>query len=537
MLRRELFAVPLIAAFALLYSPSTAAQQSPETFHVGTRMVLTDVSVTDPNGNPVHGLKASDFQIFDDDRPQVLASFEEHVTKPVSQMEPADSSAGAYSNEFLQHLPSALSIIVVDITNLKLPDQMYLAFQLNQFFKALPPGRPIALYWQSGQSHLLLQNFTTDRGQLSAALRKAIPRFPPPDRGSASPDSSLTTLQTIENDLDRAQYPGRKNVLWFSGGSSLFLHTDPMNPQISSSLRSLDPSLLRDIYDQLETDRIAIYPVDARGLQSAGIGPYPSQSAFAIAAQQGLMRNTAEATGGAAFYNNNALDKIAAHWLESSGSFYTLTYSPKDLSYDNKWHTVKIRLSAENNGSTLSYRRGYFADATSTAREPGQKTRTMLRADGDPSTSQDQPGNPIIFQVTVLPASHETVVAGGKPAMTSARAPKKGAVRYSIHYSLPATDFTIKTMHGRRGVDVGVAVLAFNQDGAVETQLADKLTFQIDEEALRLHPRAVIPADQQINLSKGQKYLSIAVWDMTSGRLGTLEIPLKIEPGARQTTQ
>ena len=56
MLRRQLFAVPLMAACALLYSPSTVAQQSPETFHVGTRMVLTDVSVTDSNGNPVHGL-------------------------------------------------------------------------------------------------------------------------------------------------------------------------------------------------------------------------------------------------------------------------------------------------------------------------------------------------------------------------------------------------------------------------------------------------------------------------------------------------
>jgi hypothetical protein len=51
---------------------------------------------------------------------------------------------------------------------------------------------------------------------------------------------------------------------------------------------------------------------------------------------------------------------------------------------------------------------------------------------------------------------------------------------------------------------------------------------------LRLHPKALIPVDQQINLHKGQKYLYLAVWDMTSGRLGTLQIPLKVVPESKQ---
>lgn len=77
-------------------------------------------------------------------------------------------------------------------------------------------------------------------------------------------------------------------------------------------------------------------------------------------------------------------------------------------------------------------------------------------------------------------------------------------------------------------------MFAFNDEGSAETRLADKLTFAIDEDNLRLHPKALIPVDQQINLHKGQKYLYLAVWDMTSGRLGTLQIPLKVTMERKQ---
>ena len=96
-------------------------------------------------------------------------------------------------------------------------------------------------------AHLLLQSFTSDRNLLLAAVHKAIPRFPPPDRGTYT-ETGYMTLQTIENDL--AQYPGRKNILWFSGGSSLFLHADPLDPQVAPPKLYPNQALLRDIYDE-----------------------------------------------------------------------------------------------------------------------------------------------------------------------------------------------------------------------------------------------------------------------------------------------
>ena len=40
------------------------------------------------SGNPVHGLPASDFHVFDNKKPQVVASFEEHAGLPAVKLVP-----------------------------------------------------------------------------------------------------------------------------------------------------------------------------------------------------------------------------------------------------------------------------------------------------------------------------------------------------------------------------------------------------------------------------------------------------------------
>ena len=55
-----------------------SSSQAPYTLQVRTRVVLTDVTVTDNHGNPVTGLKENEFRILDNGKPQKLESFEEH---------------------------------------------------------------------------------------------------------------------------------------------------------------------------------------------------------------------------------------------------------------------------------------------------------------------------------------------------------------------------------------------------------------------------------------------------------------------------
>ena len=87
-------------------------------------MVLTDVAVIDSQGNPVHGLPESAFRIFDNKKPQTIATFEEHTGTPSVKMEPAATPAGVYSNDYLLRLPPVLNVVIIDIANLQIPDHV-----------------------------------------------------------------------------------------------------------------------------------------------------------------------------------------------------------------------------------------------------------------------------------------------------------------------------------------------------------------------------------------------------------------------------
>jgi VWFA-related protein len=346
---------------ALFHSAAqTPPGQSTYSFHTDTRVVLTDVTVTDANGNPVHGLPQSVFRIFDNKEPQVIASFEEHTKVRAATLQPA-SMTGSYSNDFLLHLPDVLNIVLIDLANLDMADQMYLNYELTSFLNERPEGQPLAVYLRAGSGCFLVQNFTSDRKLLLDAVNKAIPRFPPQGRVDLT---DLDLLRQIAASV--SQLPGRKNVLWFSGGSTLFL--------LPSDVPLQGEAAWHDLYDQLDQQRIAIYPIDARGLVRW-------DDYLATAQQQMTMNAVAHATGGQAFYESNGLKEITEQLLESDESFYTLTYSPPDLSLDNKWHEVRVEVDGAS--YRLSYRRGYFADSSVREKDQTRRPRTRLLQNGE----------------------------------------------------------------------------------------------------------------------------------------------------------
>ncbi len=507
--------------FAQVQAPPAVATTAPGqyTLHTNSRLVLTDVTVTDRNGNPVHHLPASAFHIVEGKTPEEIASFEEHVSvppRPVAASSAAAPAKGVYSNNFLLHAPPVLNIIVLDITNLELEDQMYLSYQLTRFLKAMPEGEMLAIYERGGPVSVLVQSFTSDRNLLLSAVHRALPRFPP--RGAIYLND-IDTLQQISNYL--GDLPGRKNVLWFSGGSTLYLLPD--------ATRFEDAGAWRRVYDSLEANRIAVYPIDARGLTIVfGIGSIIQN------AQHSSMSEVAEATGGRAFYNNNGLEQMAAKITSTGGDFYTLTYSPHNYQEDRKWHKVHITLSNDGASYTLSYRRGYFADGVNTnpSRPAGPLTRIL--AGGNKVT--DQPSahtTPIVFEARVVPTAD--LASGPEPAPGPPNGkPKKGAIPYSIHYSVPADDLTLTTdASGKSTMSVVAAAFAFNQGGSIVDRHLQRITVTVNQAKLRLNPHIDIPLDQQLQLAKGEMYLILALVDESSGRTGNLQIAMQVPAPAK----
>jgi hypothetical protein len=61
-----------------------------------------------------------------------------------------------------------------------------------------------------------LQGFTSDPARLRAAVKKLLPHYPPLGREYMDDVETLHQIAAYLNQL-----PGRKNVLWLSGGSAI----------------------------------------------------------------------------------------------------------------------------------------------------------------------------------------------------------------------------------------------------------------------------------------------------------------------------
>jgi VWFA-related protein len=489
---------------------STLAQSagpSGFTLHTQARVVLTDVTVTDKNGSPVHNLNRSAFHIFDDKKPQDIASFEEHTgAQPAVIPTAAPSAPHTFSNDFLLHPPAAFNVIVLDTVTINIVDQMYLNEQLTDFINALPPQNSLAIFVHGGEFTLLLQNFTNDHSLLLAAIHKAIPILPVPGAWSYN---SLQAMQQIAIYL--GQLPGRKNVLWFSSGSNLLLR-----PDASNIPPSIDYHVLRVIYDELEASRIALYPIDARGLTTNPPSVWEHMQ----------MDDEAKATGGRAFYDNNGLAEISSKIIATDADFYSLSYSPRNFQQDNKWHNVKVAI--DGGPYTLSYRTGYFGDGINNS-DPrnspsGSKTtRTLLTSDGEKIQLPQNHSEPIIFHADMQPSS-SVAVSGDAPAL----AEKRNETIYTIHYTVPAADFVQQNIPGGQRVEIGAGVVAYNRYGRSIGRLGQKFTLSFNGDKLSKTPNASLTFDQQFNLPKGEDYLVVAVWDTTTGRLGTIQVPVNV---------
>ena len=495
----------LVAMLSTMVAQSPNTQQPPSgyTLHTNVREVVTDVTVTDHNGNPVHGLSESAFRIFEDGKPQRVGTFSEHTERD-SNTAPVETPAGVYSNDVLVHPPRVFNILLIDRVSIDLVDQMYLNQELGKFVAKLPPDVPFAVFARGGDHVIMLANFTSDHQRLLTAIHQAIPRLQAPGYRYMTDSSLLLEISEL-----LAQYPGRKNILWFTGGSSAFLSPDP-----TSVLGYED---LRPVYDLLDSARIALYPIDARGLEATLSRPSVPQHL--------TMEDEASATGGQAFFNTNGLAQAAEHIAETDASYYTLTYSPQDVKLDKKWHKVKVEVNGGN--YQLSYRRGYFDDGSNlkTPESTGARKRLLQNGDVVPEIRME----PIIFQVRATPADQTPAKPQEVVIHSSPTPPGKGEHAYYLHYSVPLDAFPMQTNGAKDQISLGMGVVAINQYGRLVTRIAQQVTVGLAQEHLDSAPPGTrVSLDQQINLPVGEDFLYLAVWNTKTGRVGTLQMPLAV---------
>ena len=370
--------------------------------------------------------------------------------------------------------------------------------------------------------------------------------------------------------------PGRKNLIWFSGSFPQVIGPDLGTGSTASNVTApLDTfSPMRDYGDEvrrtgdlLSNAQVAVYPVDARGLMSlasvdasrsfatpasmgsimapggrgiraaapagAGGGPTAAQKADLklldqTTAEHEAMQQIAEETGGHAFYDNNGLKEAVARAIENGSNYYTIAYIPDAKTWDGSLRRIEVKV--DGGPYDLEYRRGYYADDPRKATaHPAAATRPMLEAleRGAPPLSE------IAFIGRAVAADDPSVLKTAKLAPGPAGAlagslhePKK---RYLVDCAVDPGGMTwIAQPGGGAQAKIEFSLVAWDEDGRRVNYTDRGLALELTSDRAAHGVKNGIPLHQEIDLPAGEVYLRIAVRDQLSGRIGSLEIPLKV---------
>ena len=557
-----------------------AAQQSssgsPYTFRRTVRRVVVDVAVTDRNHNPVHGLKRRDFKVYEDGREQDVRSWEafdlEHdkafVPPPVPALPP----------DTFMDVPRApergpLYVVVYDMDHIgwgnNVDDQVTARKQLQKFLEAKPDGIRMELYVLAGNLELV-QGFTSDREKLLEVFdvkRKEghVPWVLLTRTNYASNDVTLpfTAMSMIAKSLNGL--PGRKNLIWLSsqfpvpltgpansptrgnsgpnggaGGAGTIPNMPAQEITGSSAVAGLDidyqERAMHEAWDALNNAQVSVYPVDVQGLD-----PQAGWGGIDVMAQR-----TADATGGQAYYGRNDVAQAIVEATEDGGSYYEMTYEPQGHAYDGKIHQIRVKL--DKPGYSLAYRLFYYDDdpdkpLTSEEKRVAEATANhpVAHHPGDSMWAYMVRGAPlahdVLFRAQIRAAApvmatreqmadlqmqpaYFVLRRRNHPAKTPAPIPLR---KYAIEYLVLDQQAKVRT-----GQVLEFAACAYDADG--------KMLNGVSQNAVRLQagPGAkkgdppLFRAEQTLDVPTTAQWLRVAVRDVATDRIGTIEVRLPL---------
>jgi VWFA-related protein len=588
---------PASSPFNQLNQPQDSAQIT--TIRTYSNLVVIDVVVSDSQGNPVRGLKASDFALTEDKKPQTIRHFEEYSALPSSSIQiqaPPKLPPGLFTNKSAAPANGPVNVLLLDYLNTPLTSQPYARKQLMDYLNKAPAGTRIAIFALT--NHLvMLQGFTADMGVLKAALtsKKGAPQasdiLSDPINGGAITNDALSSsllnnptavpgmlTQNLVDDINRfealetsfqqdmiaritldafdtlARYlvgiPGRKNVIWFSGGFPLDVEPNVNEQDPNDSVVRNDDEI-RKTDNLLTRAQVAVYPVDARGVftdPGNDIGNTMStiNSGSGAAAATSTMNNLmntaqehltmeamAEDTGGHAFYNSNGLTQSLEKAVENGSNYYTLTYTPTNAEWDARFRSVKVKVDQPN--VKLAYRNGYYAvdpndrsklvagGAATALSQPTTMATAMLHGGPDPAE--------ILFKVRIRPASMPPQEA---PLASNQKNPDP-----KVKIQGPFKAFGVDLVpdpkavscrqepSGNRHCSVEVWTFIYNNDGDKLITASNRLHTYMTPAQYAEMLKGNLAFHQEISVPvRGNYYLRTAIHDMISDRVGAVEVPI-----------
>ncbi len=547
--------VSLLVIVALLAAgqqpqPAPPSQALP-TFKVTTSLVIVNVSVRDRSGRIIENLKAQDFEVFEDDKPQKISVFEFQELEPegpAAAPSAAPAPAPVPSLQRTQITPSSpgqvrykdrrLLVLFFDFSSMPPEDQIRAQKAAEKFLdQQMSPSDAVAIMAFSNRLQVL-QDFTEDRERLRAVIRAfriaegselateaaTGEEETGEDTGAAftadesefnifNTDRKLSALESATKMLQ--SLPEKKGVVYFSSGVG---RTGVEN---QSQLRATVNAAVRS--------NVAFYPVDARGLvaeapaggaaqgspRGSGIfsGQAQRQRRERFDDQQETLTTLAADTGGRALLDNNDLALGIVQAQRDIGSYYILGYYSSNPALDGRFRRIRVRLASQPT-ARLDYRSGYFAskqfrDFTSSDKERQLEEALLL---ADPVTDLS-----LALEVNYFRLGRDRYLA---PVAVKIPGSEIELVRRGGHQTAEF-DF-IGRVRDTRGRTMGTV-----RDG-----IGVKLS---GENALQLGRRQ-LQYDTAFTLPPGDYVLKFLTRENTSGKMGTFETKFTIPDLAAQSS-
>jgi len=369
---------------------------------------------------------------------------------------------------------------------------------------------------------------------------------------------TLDSLQTIAHYLSAV--PGRKNLIWFVGSFPVCI------PSITSSRNGCPfRDELKKTINALATARVSVYPIDASGI----IGPNQDISRNGDIDEMGShqarsltptgLRNTggtmepasepginsvsastggpfayiaaedwAKSTGGKAFHHNDLKGAIAEA-IDDGSRYYTIAYTPTIEEVLGRER--KIEVSMTSGKYKLAYHHSYFEETPKELKAAEtQQAKDPLRPlmdRGMPSFA-DLHYRAHIEPLQPQPATNAPI-AGDNSALT------RPFTRYTVRFALsPDRVNLIKGPDGVSRQNIEVALMVYSQGGKPLNWLARTVGLAIRPEQMAIAQASGIPFHFDIDVPPGEVYLRTGIYDASTSKAGTLEIPMSAITAAQQ---
>ena len=528
-------------------APSTETAQPPLTFRVEANFVEVDTFVSDATGKPVTDLRASDFQVLEDGKPQMVSAFS-FVNMPIARVDRPLFSPTAIEPDVDTNVgvDGRIYLFVLDDAHVDLTRGPRVKEALHRFFERDFGANDMAAVVYTGGRAVDGQEFTNNPRLLVAAVDKFMGRklrSPTLERldeynrqraagtrNAGDPVNDPAAFERVQNarnmldslrklsDFMAGLHGRRKALVLVSEG----IDYDIYNLFDNNSSASVIIDSTRDAIAAATRANVSIYSVDPRGLMTGGSDLIETSSVAADEPNLGLglqssmdelrlsqdsLRELSEETGGFAFVNRNNVDEAFDRIVAENSSYYVLGYYAPNDRRDGRFRKIEVRVTRP--GVTVRARRGYVA--------PRGRAPAATKASSDLETA--------------LKAAVESPLPTPGIPMRLFAAPYKGmapnaAIAIAVELNINALKFTEK--NGTYNDALNVVTVVTDADG--KTRVNEKASVD-----LTLMPTTYLRARERgfritsaVNLPPGRYQLRVSAADGAgvAGSVGrTLVVP------------